>query len=246
MKYLRSLIIITFFIGTLNISAQANLSGIISYESTINQKKVDDYLKKRDSLVKQKSGEFMVQSLDAIYLNIKPTLSKIIFNNGEGLFKVETDLNLDNNDIAQRTARISAGGSREYYYNTLEGTYLIKECEAVGECFIYPNPNLEWELTQESKQINGYEAFKATRSDGKVTAWYAPKLPLNFGPKGEYSLPGLILELEIGRTIFKVTKIELNPKRKVKVKAPTNGKVVTYEEYEKIIEKAKRSVFGNN
>jgi GLPGLI family protein len=250
MKYLKTLIIVTLFFGICIINAQSDLSGIVTYESSINPKKVDNYLKnERDSLVlkykNDKKGEFLIQTFDALYTNTKPTVSKIVFNNGEGLYKVEPNLNIDNNDIAQKTAEIKAGGTNEYYYNIEEDTYLIKEC-AIGECFIYPNPNLEWELTQESKQINGYEVFKATRSEGKVTAWYAPAIPLNFGPKGEYGLPGLILELEFSKTIFKATKIELNPKKKVKVKAPKNGKVVTFEEYKKIMDKAKRSVFGNN
>ena len=245
MKYLRILIVFTIFFGTWALSAQSNLSGIVTYESTINQNKKDDYFKKRDSLIKEKKGEFMIKSLDAIYSNTKPIVSKIVFNNGEGLYKVESDLSLNEKDIGQTSARTSAGGSNEYYYNIKEDTYLIKNC-VIGECFIYPNPDLEWELTQEAKEINGYTVFKAKRSEGKVTAWYAPALPLNFGPKGEYGLPGLILELELGKTTFKATKIELNPKKKIKVKAPTKGMVVTYEEYEKIIEKAKRSVFGNN
>lgn len=246
MKYLKVLIITTIFIGALTLNAQSSLSGNVYYESTTSQKEKDDYLKKRDSLLKQKKGEFMLQSLDEIYLNTKPIVSKIVFNNGEGLYKVEQDLNLDENDVGQGFAKISAGGSNEYYYNIREDKYLIKECEVVGECFIYPNKYLEWKLTQESKEINGYEVFKATRNEGKVVAWYTPKIPLNFGPKGEYGLPGLILELELGKTIFKATKIELNPKKEVKVTAPTKGKVVSYEEYEKIVEKARRRVFGEN
>ncbi|WP_296315952.1 GLPGLI family protein [Winogradskyella sp. UBA3174] len=250
MKYLRTIIIVTIFFGIGTISAQSDLSGIVTYESAINQNKVDNYLKnERDSLVRKykndKKGEFLIQGLDAMYLNTKPIMSKIVFNNGEGLYKVEQDLNIDNSDIGRGTARISAGGSNEYYYNIKEDKYLIKEF-ALGESFIFPNPNLEWALTQESKQINGYEVFKATRSEGKVIAWYTPQIPLNFGPKGEYGVPWLILELELGKTIFKATKIELNPKREIKVKVPTKGKVVTLEEYKKIMEKANRKVFGNN
>ena len=250
MKYLKTLIIVSFFFGICTIKAQANLSGIVTYESKMNQKKVDKYLKnERDSLVRKykndKRGEFLIQTFDAVYSNTKPIVSKIKFNDGEGLYKVEQNLSLDKTDVAQRFARIKAGGSNEYYYNIKEDNYLIKEF-ALGESFIFPNPNLEWTLTQESKQINGYDVFKATRGEGKVIAWYAPQIPLNFGPKGEYGLPGLILELELGKTIFKATKIELNPKRDIKVKVPTNGKIVTLEEYTKIMEKAKRSVFGNN
>jgi GLPGLI family protein len=243
MKYLKIITIVTLLIGTSPISAQSKLYGTVHYESSISQKAKDDYSKKRDSLIKQKKGEFMVKNMDAVFFNTKPIVSKIAFNNGEGLYTVEQDLSIDESDIGQNIARTNSGGTNEYYYDTVKNIYLIKNC-TIGECFIYPNPNLEWELTQESKQVNGYEVYKATRNNGKVTAWYAPELPLNFGPKGEYGLPGLILELELGKTIFKATKIELNPKKEVKVKKPTKGKVVTLEEYTKIMKKARQSIFG--
>lgn len=103
---------------------------------------------------------------------------------------------------------------------------------------------MEWQLTQETRTINGYLTYKATRSKGKVIAWYTPEIPISFGPKGEYGLPGLILELEVGKIIFKVTKIVLNPKEEIKVEEPTGGKRVSFEEYKKIMKKAKESVFG--
>jgi GLPGLI family protein len=249
MKYLKSLITFTILITTLTISAQSNLSGIVYYESTVNQKKVDNYLKKeRDSIINNNKGrgksDLLIKMLDATYLNVTPILSKIIFNNGEGQYKLEPNLNLDESDIGHHSAKTKAGGFNEYYYNIKENTYLIKEC-ALGDCFIFPNEYLEWQLTQESKTINGFKVFKATRGEGKVTAWYTPNIPVNFGPKGEYGLPGLILELEFSQTIFRATKIELNPEKKVKVKAPTKGKLVTLEEYTEIMDKARRSVFGN-
>ena len=124
-------------------------------------------------------------------------------------------------------------------------TYLIKECEALGECFIFDNKFLEWQLTQEIKHINGYLSYKATRSSGKVIAWYTPEIPISFGPKGEFGLPGLILELEIGKIIFRATKIILNSKEEITIEEPKGGKRVTHEEYSEIMSRAKKSVFGN-
>jgi GLPGLI family protein len=100
-------------------------------------------------------------------------------------------------------------------------------------------------LTQETKIINGFGCYKGTRSNGKVIAWYAPSIPVSFGPKGEYGLPGLILELERGKIIFKATKIILNPENELEIKVPKDGKMVTTKEYTQIIKKAKKSVFGN-
>jgi Protein of unknown function (Porph_ging). len=138
-----------------------------------------------------------------------------------------------------------SGGSNEYYYNTTDHIFLIKDCETLGECFIFDNTYLEWTLTQETKRINNFLCYKAIRNKGKVIAWYTPKIPFGFGPKGEFGLPGLILELEIGRIIFKATKIVINPKEKITVEVPKDGKRVSKEEYEVILKKSTKNFFDN-
>lgn len=236
-----------FFIGIIiliasDIHGQSNISGIIHYESTINSKKLDEYLSTKRKNIKNKS---LVKSLDQVFLYTKAIKSKLSFLGKEGLFIVEDKLSTDIHDLGQRINKTSAGGSKIYYYNDKDRLYLIKDCATLGECFIFDNKFLKWQLTQETKTINGYKSYKATRDNGKVIAWYTPSIPIGFGPKGEYGLPGLILELEIGKIIFKATKIELNPKRKIRVKEPKNGKRLSFEEYEKEIKTAKKRVFGN-
>ena len=236
--YLTSFIIFTNTI----VYSQVNISGIVHYESTINSKKLDEYLSKTRKNIKNPA---LINSLDKIFLYTKVIKSKLSISGKEGLFVVEDKLSTDIHDLGQRINKTSAGGSNEYYYNDTNKTYLIKNCETLGECFIYTNNFLEWQLTQETRAINGYVSYKATRSNGKVIAWYTPSIPISFGPKGEYGLPGLILELEIGKIIFKASKIELNPKNKVNVIEPEDGKRVSYEEYEKEIKTAKKRIFGN-
>jgi GLPGLI family protein len=240
---MKKIIILIFSIFTYaSIFSQQNFSGIVHYESTISSKKLDEYLSTKRKNIKRKG---IISSLDKVFLYAKPIKSKLIFSNGEGLFIVEDKLSTDIHDLGQRFQKISAGGSNEYYYDENTKTYLIKNCGTLGECFIYTNKYLEWQLTQETKIINGYLSYKATRSKGKVIVWYTPSIPVSFGPKGEYGLPGLILELEIGKIIFKAVKIVLNPKKKLKVKEPKGGKRVTFEEYKKEMEKARKSIFGN-
>jgi GLPGLI family protein len=218
--------------------SQNNNSGIINYQSFINKGKLKKNLsdkknKKLNSLVKM--------SLD--YNN--PINSQLKFSNGAGIFLVEDKMVQDESNLGQNMAILRAGGSNEYYYNDKTKTYLIKECEALGECFIFDNTFLEWKLTQETRTINGYQTYKAIRSNGGVIAWYTPNIPISFGPKGEYGLPGLILELEINKIIFKATKIVLNPKEGVKIEEPIEGTRLSKEEYKEAIDKAKRSIFGN-
>lgn len=70
-----------------------------------------------------------------------------------------------------------------------------------------------------------------------VTAWYTPEIPVNQGPENYWGLPGLILEINDGRTTILCSKVVLNVKDKVAIKAATNGKVVTQNQYDEIVVK---------
>lgn len=65
-----------------------------------------------------------------------------------------------------------------------------------------------------------------------ITAWYSPEISVSQGPEGYWGLPGLILELNDGKTIILCSKIVLNPKVKTEIKATTNGKVISQKEYD--------------
>ena len=68
-----------------------------------------------------------------------------------------------------------------------------------------------------------------------ITAWYSPEIPVNQGPENYWGLPGLILEVNDGKTIILCSKIVMNTKDKVEIKAPTKGKKVTQKEYDEIV-----------
>lgn len=70
-----------------------------------------------------------------------------------------------------------------------------------------------------------------------VTAWYTPEIPVSTGPDEYYGLPGLILELNVGRTTMLCTEVVLNPSEKVEIKAPSKGDKVTREEYNTTVKK---------
>lgn len=70
-----------------------------------------------------------------------------------------------------------------------------------------------------------------------VTAWYTPDIPINQGPENYWGLPGLILEVNNGKTIILSSKVVMNNKDKKEIKAPTGGKVVTQKEYDDIVVK---------
>ena len=70
-----------------------------------------------------------------------------------------------------------------------------------------------------------------------ITAWYTPEIPVSQGPEGYWGLPGLILEVNDGKTTILCSKIVLNPKEKAEIQAPSNGKEVSQKEYDEIVTK---------
>jgi len=85
------------------------------------------------------------------------------------------------------------------------------------------SPDYQWEITDDSKEINGYKAYKAitksieidsleTMYYGDVYAWFTPDIPLPVGPDRYVGLPGLILEISYERSNIytKLKSIEFN------------------------------------
>lgn len=68
-----------------------------------------------------------------------------------------------------------------------------------------------------------------------ITAWYTPEIPVNQGPEAYWGLPGLILEVNDGKTTILCSKIVMNVKEKAEIKQPNNGKVVSQKEYDEIV-----------
>jgi GLPGLI family protein len=70
-----------------------------------------------------------------------------------------------------------------------------------------------------------------------ITAWYAPEIPISQGPEGYWGLPGLILEVNDGKTIILCSKVVLNPKEKGEIKASNKGKMISQKDYDEAVVK---------
>ena len=75
-------------------------------------------------------------------------------------------------------------------------------------------PEMKWQLTQESKEIQAIQVQKEMTTYRGVTweVWFAPSLPYSFGPWKLIGLPGLVLEAKNaqGNITFQTEKIEYN------------------------------------
>jgi GLPGLI family protein len=222
--------VILFLLFTLSIYSQLKTSKI-SYGLVIGNDKVMDNGPMADYYKEaKKNAKYVSFSLD--------------FNDNEMLFYENMKMNGDNNNTSFSTAFSGVNGK---YFKEKNSNIILNEVEnkLLGNFLVKSSDNTKWVLSKESKKIQNYLCYKAT-TDVTVTnevgtfkrtviAWYCPKLPFSFGPKAFCGLPGLIMELQDRNIVIGVTKIELKTKSAVITK-PNKGKIVTYEEYNKLIE----------
>lgn len=105
-----------------------------------------------------------------------------------------------------------------------------------------------WNISNETKTINGYYCIKATTQLAvdygdyepnqlyPITAWFCPDLKYPYGPRGIGGLPGIILELNQNIITFYASKIDLKEKN-IDILTPINKKIITtaemYDNFEK-------------
>ena len=178
---------------------------------------------------------------------LKKVNYELVVKNNESFYSQIPSLDLDNSRI-DKTAKNLAGSS-SFYKKNLE---IIKIAYLSGETFnVLLNKSNEWKVTNESKIINDYLCFKATREkiankkvSVQVIAWFCPKIPINDGPKEFCDLPGLILELQDGRFTYLASNIDLSKTQKNVIPTP-KGEVISENQYDKILAESKDKMFSN-
>ncbi|MBE8725341.1 GLPGLI family protein [Flavobacterium hungaricum] len=129
------------------------------------------------------------------------------------------------------------------------GGYTCYKATAVKEASKTDFRNLRPKNNDDKKTDNKKEDEKKTSGETKtnfqdnfelpkeivITAWYSPEIPINQGPENYWGLPGLILEVNDGRTTILCSKIVLNSKDKVEIKASKKGKVISQKDYDETV-----------
>lgn len=229
-------IYITIVICTLLIIPIYSQKGVISYTATLTiDPNSNEYSKKQKEFL-QKA---MNSSRDVDYT--------LTINKEKALF-VKVEKMKNDSDTSLNLTSLLAGDT---FYSDIQKKENIQAIFVFGNNFLITRKSVKWHLLPETKKINGYNCKKATatiqfmrygrKMPKKVTAWYCPDIPLNFGPKFYNGLPGLILKLQEGKLTFYATKIILNPKKNITIKKPFKGQLVTIETLSKIATELKEN-----
>jgi GLPGLI family protein len=220
-------IIISFFLISINLYSQIQ-SGEVTYKFNIgydevlsNDKEMNNFIKNANDGANQ----------------ISFTLN---FNKDASLYFMN-DI-IENESI--QLAKIFSSGNEIHYTTSYSQSKINFISSRYGDFIISYENESSWKLENQTKEIGSYQCYKATteqvvvNSKGTfkfpIIAWYCPSIPFNFGPKGYSGLPGLILELQVRNITWGATKIELSKENKI-IEKPTKGKVITLEEYNKLL-----------
>lgn len=173
----------------------------------------------------------------------------LIISDFHSEFKENKVLSSDNdeNDIIKKLAG-SIGGTKGVFYVNKRDSIFINAIKFLDQDFRIKMETGNWSITKETKLIDNYTCFKATRTDSidnsvvgfkaNVTAWFCPTLPSFYGPANYFGLPGTILEVNNGIMSLQAIKIKLEDKQiKEEFKRPSKGKLLTKNEYDKLIRK---------
>jgi len=98
---------------------------------------------------------------------------------------------------------------------------------------------------KDEKKTNFFDEVEMAK-EITVTAWYCPEIPVNQGPDEYWGLPGLIMEVNDGKTVIMCSKLVMNVKDKAEIKAPTGGDKVTQKEFDDIMMKKMKEMSEMN
>ncbi len=93
----------------------------------------------------------------------------------------------------------------------LKTHFLDKKDEEIDFYLYEPVPKLKWKLLSQKKKVQNIPCLKATTHfrGRDYTAWYAPSIPVPYGPWKFGGLPGLILEISDAAKAVHFTAINI-------------------------------------
>jgi len=153
---------------------------------------------------------------------------QLLINNNESIFKKTKQLIKDDINIFMYKLALGFCAGNEVWYSRKEDSgKLVSILDSDPPMVLTLNEDLKWEIT---KAITNRKMGTYTE---KIEAWFAPELPFSFGPLGYNGLPGLILEMNRDKVVFKFKEIK---EKTVRIKPPKSSRQMTFEKYYEMLD----------
>jgi len=150
---------------------------------------------------------------DNLSLLIGSSYSLFYSEKWEALTPKYKELVLDSNPLNILVLNV---GSRIVILNNYKESKLqvLESLQKNNYTYNLPNNFLNWKITNENKNLLGYNCQKAITAYGgrEWTAWFTPDIPVPEGPWLFKGLPGLILEVFDSQNYFRFTAAGIEKK----------------------------------
>ena len=247
MKILGYFSIVLILLFGLNSVYAQQTSGIVKYKGVINEEfrnnSLEEFKKKKDV------SPAIRKQVVAMFLDVEEDNYELHFKGQESYLHYIEKLKNENDGPSFG----SKAGIYDFYVN-LDDKKIVEKTSMTG---LLNYEAISWEVKNESKEIGDYKCFKAEGiekkylRDGKieeepVVAWFAPEIPLQFGPHNYNGLPGLILRIDKKEFSIIATEIMLNPEEKIKIDpVKDDAKIRSRKEAYQMVTEYYNDTYGN-
>lgn len=218
--FIKTVVLVFIILISNNLNAQSSIYGEVQYKCIVNYE--------RDSLNYSSSNNTIWNSL-------------LAFTPEESLCKDSfSDCKFKDNE-ASLSLRIGDEYPLLYYRDQQRKQLISREyltrLYIVNEVF----PNFDWKLNNNTKKIGRFNCVDATTTfrGRKYIAWFAPSIPVPYGPWKFGGLPGLILSVsDTDKQVqFLFQSLKVNIGKNVEIKEPNKGEAISYEEFKELRKK---------
>lgn len=228
---MKTLLIIAFSSIVLTASAQTQFitKGRVEYERKVNQHKP----------LEDEADNVWYKEMLKVYPKIVTDIFELRFDSKHSFYKIAKE-NPDNKYLQGIKPSESDGVMQDLEAHTtstrrdiFEATYLIQDSAR----------NLEWRITDETREIAGFECRKAVTKmfdSVYIVAFYTDQIAVSSGPETFGGLPGMILGLAVPRlyTTWFATKVELVDPTPAQLSPAQKGKKVNWAQLHTELSKA--------
>jgi GLPGLI family protein len=184
--------------------------------------------------------------MDMIAESFRKELSnefELIFDKSKSIYKKIEVLSTSDNNMS------GSSSSDNVYFKNIETKDKIFKSQQTGTTtnVQVDFEQYKWEITTETKLINGYKCYKAKTKTSffhrvkqeevilNRIAWFTSEIPSSFGPEGFDGLPGLVLETAENEGIcLHAIKIEFDCKKEIE--KPKCNKTISHKEFKEILD----------
>ena len=217
------LIALTGIMFSATAQTQFITKGRVEYEKRINQHK---------GIEEQAESSVWLQTMMKAYPKFLSDIYELRFDENKSAYKLAKE-NSENKYLMWGTKPTETDGVLQDLQNktvstqreVFENTYVIKDSLR----------NLDWRITDETREIAGFECRKAVTKicdSVYVVAFYTDQIAVSSGPESFGGLPGLILGLAVPRlyTTWFATKLELVEPTATQLNPTQKGKKVNWNQ----------------